>query len=364
MPTSKDLIVIVDGKRNDIGSTAEAYARGYLGKVPIGGSFEPSWQADAITVNPYLGSDGVLPFIKVAAREQKGVFVLVRTSNTSAGEFQDLLADGKPLYRHVADRLDSGPSRIAANAATASWARSSARPTRSNSPNCGRPSPASSSSCPATAPKAASARDVAGAFDANGLGALVNNSRGITFAYERPAYHARFGDDWQAAIAQAVHDMIDDLAANTNAGRLRSDAKSRQLMRESQPNGLGRLVAVRADAASRPCLHARGASPAGRPTDHERTRSDHRERHGQHEDNAPVVAAGHTGDLTRPRQRPPPCSWDKPRPRSHTSQDQHRQEPVPKNPVPSSAHHSEPRRSVTHSTDSRSTHTLVRLCRV
>ena len=101
----KGLIVIVDGKRNDIGSTAEAYARGYLGKVPVGGSFEPSWQADALTVNPYLGSDGISPFIKVAAREQKGIFVLVRTSNSSAGEFQDLLVDGKPLYQHVADRL-------------------------------------------------------------------------------------------------------------------------------------------------------------------------------------------------------------------------------------------------------------------
>lgn len=101
----KGLIVIIDGKRNDIGSTAEAYARGYLGKVPLGGSFEPSWQADALTVNPYLGSDGISPFIKVAAREHKGIFVLVRTSNSSAGEFQDLLVDGKPLYRHVADRL-------------------------------------------------------------------------------------------------------------------------------------------------------------------------------------------------------------------------------------------------------------------
>ena len=89
------LIVIIDGKRNDIGSTAEAYARGYLGKVAIGGAFEPTWQADALTVNPYLGSDGVSPFIKVAAREKKGVFVLVRTSNSSAGEFQDLLAGRK-----------------------------------------------------------------------------------------------------------------------------------------------------------------------------------------------------------------------------------------------------------------------------
>ena len=101
----KGLLVIFDGKRNDIGSTAEAYARAYLGKVPVGGAFEPSWHADAMTVNPYLGTDGVLPFVKIAAREQKGVFVLVKTSNASAGEFQDLVADGLPVYRHVAAKL-------------------------------------------------------------------------------------------------------------------------------------------------------------------------------------------------------------------------------------------------------------------
>ena len=99
------LLVIFDGKRNDIGSTAEAYARAYLGKVPVGGAFEPSWHADAMTVNPYLGTDGVMPFVKIAAREHKGVFVLVRTSNASAGDFQDLKAEGQPLYRHVARKL-------------------------------------------------------------------------------------------------------------------------------------------------------------------------------------------------------------------------------------------------------------------
>ena len=85
------LYVIFDGKRNDIGSTAEAYARAYLGKVPVGDAFDPSWHADAMTVNPYLGTDGVMPFVKIAAREHKGVFVLVRTSNASAREFQDLV---------------------------------------------------------------------------------------------------------------------------------------------------------------------------------------------------------------------------------------------------------------------------------
>jgi orotidine-5'-phosphate decarboxylase len=222
----RNLIVIVDGKRNDIGSTADAYARGYLGKVPIGGSFEPSWQADALTVNPYFGSDGVTPFVKVAAREQKGIFVLVRTSNHSAGEFQDLSANGQPLYRHVAARL-------------AQWAE----PHRSAlgysmvGAVVGATCPEQLAELrellkgvlflmPGYGTQGGTSRDIAGAFDANGLGVLVNNSRGITFAYERPAYHARFGADWQAAIAQAVRDMIDDLAANTRAGQLRAAAQT------------------------------------------------------------------------------------------------------------------------------------------
>jgi len=220
----KGLIVIIDGKRNDIGSTAEAYARGYLGKVPVGGSFEPSWHVDAITVNPYLGSDGVLPFIKVAAREQKGVFVLVRTSNASAGEFQDLMANGMPLYRHVADRLKrwaeaykgaQGYSLVGA-VAGATYPEQLAE-LRANLPGIVL-------LVPGYGIQGATAHDVSAAFDENGLGALVNNSRGITFAYERPAYRARFGDDWQSAIAQAATDTIEDLAANSRAGRLRAGA--------------------------------------------------------------------------------------------------------------------------------------------
>jgi orotidine-5'-phosphate decarboxylase len=218
------LVVIIDGKRNDIGSTAEAYARGYLGKVAIDGAFEHTWQADAMTVNPYLGSDGVLPFVKIAAKEQKGVFVLVRTSNQSAGEFQDLMAGGKPVYRHVADRLlqwaepyrgDRGYSLVGAVVgATYPEELAELREALPGIPLL----------VPGYGNQGASARDVAGAFDSDGWGALINNSRGITFAYQRPAYHARFGNDWQSAVAQAVHDMIDDLAANTAAGRLREPA--------------------------------------------------------------------------------------------------------------------------------------------
>jgi orotidine-5'-phosphate decarboxylase len=216
------LIVIIDGKRNDIGSTAEAYARAYLGKVPIGGAYEPSWHADALTVNPYFGVDGILPFVKIAAREQKGVFVLVRTSNTSAGEFQDLVAEGQPLYRHVAHRLrqwadphrsDSGYSLVGAViGATYPEQLTELREAL----------PGILLLVPGYGIQGATSLEVASAFDENGLGALINSSRGLTFAYERPAYQARFGDHWQAAVEHAVREMIDDLAANTNAGRLRA----------------------------------------------------------------------------------------------------------------------------------------------
>jgi orotidine-5'-phosphate decarboxylase len=221
----KGLIVIVDGKRNDIGSTAEAYARGYLGKVPIGGAYEPSWCADAITVNPYLGTDGILPFVKVAAREDKGVFVLVRTSNASAGDFQDLVADGQPVYRHVANRLrqwaapypgESGYSLVGAVVgATYPGQLAELRQTL----------PGILFLVPGYGTQGATSRDVAGAFDENGFGALVNSSRGLTFAYDRLDYRARYGDRWQSAIDQAVRDMIEDLAANTRAGRVQPAAQ-------------------------------------------------------------------------------------------------------------------------------------------
>ena len=217
----KDLIVILDGKRNDIGSTAEAYARAYLGKVPVGGAFEPSWHADAMTVNPYLGTDGVLPFVKIAAREKKGVFVLVKTSNASAGEFQDLIANGRPIYRHVAAKLmnwatghqgQSGYNLVGA-VIGATYPRE-IEELRAALPGI-------LFLIPGYGTQGASSREIAGAFDENGLGALINNSRGITFAYARPPHRARFADHWQGAVELAVRDMIDDLAATTPAGRLR-----------------------------------------------------------------------------------------------------------------------------------------------
>ncbi len=219
----RGLIVVLDGKRNDISSTAEAYARAYLGTVPLGGTPTAVWEADALTVNPYLGSDGILPFVAVAAGSGRGVFVLVRTSNPSAGDFQDLLVDGRPLYRHVAEKLavwaephkgTSGYSLVGA-VVGATYPEQLAE-MRALLPGVVLLVPGYGS-------QGGTARDVAAAFDERGLGALVNNSRGLVFAYRQPRYRDRFGSDWQRAIEQATLDMIEELAAETPAGRLRDE---------------------------------------------------------------------------------------------------------------------------------------------
>ncbi|WP_422929378.1 orotidine-5'-phosphate decarboxylase [Singulisphaera sp. PoT] len=222
----KGLLVMIDGKRNDIGSTAEAYARAYLGKVPVGGKFEAPWQADALTVNAYLGGDGIAPFIKVAAQEGKGIFVLVRTSNASAGDFQDLIADGKPIYRHVAERLAgwAAPHRGESGYSLAGAVVGATYPEQLA--ELREAFPGIIFLVPGYGTQGGKAADVAAGFDENGFGALINNSRGITFAYNRPAALSQFGKNWQGAIEQAVHDMIEDLAANTSAGKLRDKPTS------------------------------------------------------------------------------------------------------------------------------------------
>jgi orotidine-5'-phosphate decarboxylase len=99
---SKGLLVVIDGKRNDIGTTAEAYARAYLGEKP-----QSAWGADALTVSPYLGDDSLTPFLKVANERSAGFFVLVKTSNPGGKRFQDIVSDGKPLYQEVGDYVES-----------------------------------------------------------------------------------------------------------------------------------------------------------------------------------------------------------------------------------------------------------------
>lgn len=219
----KGLIVILDGKRNDIGSTAEAYARAYVGRteVEVGGKSEAPWDADALTINPWLGSDGIIPFVESAQAEGKGLFVLVRTSNPSAGEFQDLVADGEPIYRHVARKVldwnrdtigGSGYGLVGAVAGATSPAQLA---------ELRKAMPGVWFLVPGYGAQGGTARDVAGAFDEDGLGAIINNSRGLTSAHQRPDLRARYGDDWKAAVAHAVQEMAGALANETPSGKLR-----------------------------------------------------------------------------------------------------------------------------------------------
>ncbi|MFO0958921.1 MAG: orotidine-5'-phosphate decarboxylase [Isosphaeraceae bacterium] len=204
------LIVLIDGKRNDIGSTAEAYARAYLGDD----RHESAWPADALTVNPYLGIDGIAPFLNAANARGKGIFVLVRTSNPSAGDFQDLNADGRPLYEQVARRLGEwGRASVGeggysnAGAVVGATYPEQIKALRAQLPHIWF-------LIPGYGAQGGTAADVAAAFDSRGLGALINNSRAILNAHSRPDLAGRFGADWQGATAEAVRLMIADLQAH------------------------------------------------------------------------------------------------------------------------------------------------------
>lgn len=212
----KGLLVILDGKRGDIGTTAAAYAEGILATDRPG-----SWKADATTVNPYLGDDGIEPFIKVAGRCGGGVFVLVKTSNRGSGMFQDLRAEGKPLYHHVAEYVerraketqDSSSYGLVGAVVGATYPEQLAR-LRSVMPHA-------LFLVPGYGSQGATARDVAAAFDAHGGGAIINNARGIIFAYTLKPYSERYGAaNWQRAVAAATLDMIAQLRAETPAGKL------------------------------------------------------------------------------------------------------------------------------------------------
>jgi orotidine-5'-phosphate decarboxylase len=210
------LLVIVDGKRSDIGFTAAAYAEGFLG--PGGQS---PWGADALTVSPYLGDDSLRPFVDVAGRRAAGVFVLVKTSNPGGRTFQDLLLDGRPLYRHVASLVE----RLAAETAGACGYGAVGAVVGATYPQqlaeLRGEMPHSWFLVPGYGSQGGTAADVAAAFDAQGTGAIINNSRGIIFAHARPPFAERFGAArWQQSVEAATREMIEQLRSETPARRL------------------------------------------------------------------------------------------------------------------------------------------------
>ncbi len=207
---SKDLVVIGDIKRGDIGSTSAAYATGHLGKVQVGSKTYAGFDEDFATVNPYLGSDGVKPFIDVCKEEKKGLFILVKTSNPSSGEFQDQLINGKPLYELVGekvaqwgeDHMGDGYSYIGAVVGA-------------TYPEQGeilrKVMPKSFILVPGYGAQGGKGKDLVHFFNEDGLGAIVNSSRGIIAAYKQEAY-AKFGaENFGDASRAAVETMIADI---------------------------------------------------------------------------------------------------------------------------------------------------------
>ncbi len=210
----RGLLVVVDGKRNDIGSTATAYADGFLGT-------ESAWGADALTVSPYLGDDSLRPFVDVAQERGCGVFILVKTSNPGGGQFQDLVADGLPLYRHVGRYVERLAAETAASAGYGAVGAVVGATYPEQLAELRGEMPHAWLLVPGFGSQGGTARDVAGAFDAAGLGAVINNSRGIIFAHARPEFAQRFGAArWQEAVEAATREMIDQLRAETTAGKL------------------------------------------------------------------------------------------------------------------------------------------------
>ncbi len=206
----KGLVVIGDIKRGDIGSTSGAYATGHLGRVQVGSKSYSGFSEDFVTVNPYLGTDGVKPFVDVCREEHKGIFVLVKTSNPSSGEFQDQLVDGTPLYELVARKVvewgESCMGNVYSNVGCVVGA---------TYPEMGKVlrklMPKTYILVPGYGAQGGKAEDLVHYFNADGLGAIVNSSRGIIAAYKQEKY-AGFGpENFADASRQAVVDMIEDI---------------------------------------------------------------------------------------------------------------------------------------------------------
>lgn len=205
------LIVIGDVKRADIGNTSQQYAVAHLSARGEGHGFV---QPDAITINPYFGTDGVLPFMETARDEGRGVYILAQTSNPSAGEVQGLeLADGRTVREAVAELIGGwagAEGMIGASGYSSVGAVVS--PTDVNAARRLRVlMPMSLFLVPGFGAQGRTAEEVSACFNSDGRGAIVASSRGVIFAYQEPAHRSSHGDDWRACIAAACRAFIDDV---------------------------------------------------------------------------------------------------------------------------------------------------------
>lgn len=208
---SKDLVVIGDIKRGDIGSTSAAYAVGHLGQVQVGSKKYAGFDEDFATVNPYLGSDGVKPFMDVCKEEKKGIFVLVKTSNPSSGEFQDRVIDGRPLYELVGEKVAQWGDELMSDGYSYVGAVVGA-----TYPEMGKVlrkiMPKTFILVPGYGAQGGKGADLVHFFNEDGLGAIVNSSRGIIAAYKQEKYKEFGAENYADASRAAVKDMIADIS--------------------------------------------------------------------------------------------------------------------------------------------------------
>ena len=206
----KGLIVIGDAKRGDIGSTSAAYATAHIGTVQVGSKTLSGFHTDMVTVNPHLGTDGVKPFVDVCKKEDKGIFVLVKTSNPSSGEFQDQLIDGRPLYELVADKvLEWGSETMDGEYSNVGAVVGATYPEMSRILR--KLMPHTYFLVPGYGAQGATAEDLRPCFNEDGLGAIVNSSRGIIAAYKKAPYDKFGPEHFGEASRQAVLDMVADI---------------------------------------------------------------------------------------------------------------------------------------------------------
>ena len=206
----KGLVVIGDVKRGDIGSTSQAYACGHLGKVSVGSKTYYPFDEDFITVNPYFGIDGVKPFLDVCREEDRGIFLLVKTSNPSSGEFQDQLVNGRPLYELVGEKvaewadtcMDGQYSNV--GAVVGATYPEMGKVLRNIMPKC-------FILVPGYGAQGGKAEDLVHYFNEDGMGAIVNSSRGIIAAYKQEKYRKFGPENFAKASRAAVEDMIADI---------------------------------------------------------------------------------------------------------------------------------------------------------
>ena len=210
---SRGLIVIGDIKRSDIASTAEAYSDGHIGKVDINGAVYDSFAQDFITLNPYLGSDSITPFLKDCEAYEKGLFVLAKTSNPNSGEIQDLIVDGVPIYEKVGALIEKWGESTIGNYGFSSVGAVVGATHPEQAKRLREVMPHTFFLVPGYGAQGGKAEDLAVCFNDEGLGAIVNSSRGIIAAHMKDEYKHCYADErnFAQAARQACIDMKNDL---------------------------------------------------------------------------------------------------------------------------------------------------------